>query len=94
MKTSCDMRTLLVSAAPEARRRGWFEPRNLFRQRVGRSIIYPLGLGSALNKAVRDGYLELLDHKWGRNRRYAFTEAGFAYASGSGRMGAQSEASP
>ena len=73
------MRDVLVHAAPHAMERGWFEPRVLFRKRMGRAIVFPLGIGSALDKAVRAGYIELVKEKHGRNRRYAFTPAGHAY---------------
>lgn len=73
------MRDVLLRAAPHAMERGWFEPRVLFRKRVGRAIIFPLGIGSALEKAVRAGYIKPVMEKTGRNRRYAFTAAGDAY---------------
>ena len=73
------MRDVLIHAAPHAMGRGWFEPRVLFRKRVGRAVIFPLGIGSALEKAVRSGYIEPVKDKHGRNRRYAFTAAGHAY---------------
>lgn len=71
------MREILAAAAPTAARQGWFEPRALFRRRVGRMIVFPLGLGSALDKAVREGYL--VTEERGRHRRYAFTPAGLDY---------------
>ena len=73
------MRDVLIHAAPHAVERGWFEPRVLVRKRVGRAVIFPLGIGSALDKAVRSGYIEPVMEKRGRNRRYAFTPAGHAY---------------
>lgn len=74
-----EMREILLAAAPHASRKGWFEPRVIFRRRVGRMILFPQGLGSALDKAVREGYLLPVPEKRGRNRRYAFTQAGLAY---------------
>lgn len=73
------MHDVLVHAAPHAVERGWFEPRAVFRKRVGRAMIFPLGIGSALEKAVRAGYIEPVKERHGRNRRYAFTPAGHAY---------------
>lgn len=73
------MREILAAAAPAAKKHGWFEPRVLFRRRVGRQIIFPLGIGSALEKAVREGYLVTVAEKRGRHRRYAFTPAGLDY---------------
>lgn len=75
------MHDILAAAAPAAAKQGWFEPRSLFRRRVGRMIVFPLGLGSALEKAVREGYLVTVADKRGRNRRYAFTPAGLDYVS-------------
>ena len=73
------MHEILAAAAPTAAKQGWFEPRSLFRRRVGRMIVFPLGLGSALDKAVREGYLVTVTEKRGRHRRYAFTPAGLDY---------------
>ena len=72
------MQDVLLEAAAAAGERGWFDPHALFRQRVGRTVIYPLGLGSALEKALRDGYLVPLARISGRRRRLAFTSAGLA----------------
>lgn len=73
------MREILLAARDAAAKHGWFEPRVLFRRRVGRMVIFPQGLGSALDKAVREGYLIPLEEKRGRNRRYAFTPRGIEY---------------
>lgn len=73
------MREILLAARDTAAKFGWFEPRMLFRRRVGRMIVFPQGLGSALEKAVRAGYLVPLKEKSGRNRRYAFTPSGIEY---------------
>lgn len=72
------MHEVLLEAAAAAGERGWFDPHALFRHRVGRTVIYPLGLGSALEKALRDGYLVPLARISGRRRRLAFTSAGLA----------------
>ena len=73
------MHELLLQAAPRAAERGWFEPRVMFRRRVGRMLIPPMGLGPALDKAVRHGYLTLLHDRRGRRPRYAFTPSGLEY---------------
>lgn len=79
VETPREMRGILEAAAPAAREKGWFEPRSLFRRRVGRMLIFPQGLGSALDKAVREGYLVAIPIKGGRARRYAFTPRGLDY---------------
>lgn len=46
-------------------------------ERRGRAVIFPVGLGSALGKAVRAGYLSVLDGGTRRRGRvYAFTTSG------------------
>lgn len=55
---------------------GTFDPRTLA-QRVGKQIIYPRGIGSALNKAVREGYLTVVSEGTSRRAsKYRLTEAG------------------
>lgn len=72
------MHDILLEAAVAARERGWFDPHALFRERVGRTVVYPLGLGSAIEKALREGYLVSIARISGRRRRLAFTQAGLA----------------
>lgn len=54
-----------------------FDARQAFSRRVGKHRIFPVGLGSALQKAVREGYLSVtMDGSRRRGREYAFTERG------------------
>ncbi|HWG89238.1 MAG TPA: hypothetical protein VNZ52_00165 [Candidatus Thermoplasmatota archaeon] len=53
-----------------------FDPRVLAR-RVGKQLIYPRGIGSALNKAVREGYLTVVSEGTSRRAsKYRLTEEG------------------
>lgn len=88
------MREILIAAREAASKHGWFEPRVLFRRRVGRMIIFPQGLGSALEKAVRAGYLITLEEKRGRNRRYAFTPEGIEYVVAAARDAQRDASAP
>lgn len=61
--------------APDGRT---FGARSLGKRR-GRAVIFPVGLGSALEKAVREGYLEVANGGTRRRgRTYRFTPAGIA----------------
>ena len=54
-----------------------FDVRAAFGERRGKQIIFPVGLGSALTKAVREGYLRVVGDGAGRRRRtYEFTRKG------------------
>ncbi len=54
-----------------------FDPRSVFGERQGKAVIFPTGLGSALAKAVREGYLSVASEGTSRRgRKYAFTERG------------------
>jgi DNA-binding PadR family transcriptional regulator len=48
-----------------------------FGRREGKQIVFPVGLGSALTKAVREGYLQVVGDEQGKRRRtYEFTRKG------------------
>ncbi len=56
-----------------------FDVRQVFGQRSGKQIVFPVGVGSALAKAVREGYLRVVGDDAGsrrRGRRYEFTAKG------------------
>lgn len=56
-----------------------FDVRQAFGKRSGKQIVFPVGLGSALAKAVREGYLRVVGDDEGsrrRGRRYEFTAKG------------------
>lgn len=56
-----------------------FDVRQAFGKRSGKQIVFPVGLGSALAKAVREGYLRVVGDDEGsrrRGRRYEFTPKG------------------
>lgn len=56
-----------------------FDVRRAFGERQGKQIVFPVGLGSALAKAVREGYLSVVGDEAGsrrRGRKYAFTRKG------------------
>lgn len=56
----------------------------LFSRQVGKTQVRPVGLGSALAKAVREGHLRVItDGSRRKGRQYAFTPQGLAYAQGS-----------
>lgn len=54
-----------------------FDARQAFGKRVGKHMIFPVGLGSALAKAVREGYLDVIgEGSRRRGRTYEFTRKG------------------
>jgi hypothetical protein len=54
-----------------------FDVRVAFGKREGKQIVFPVGLGSALTKAVREGYLRVVGDASGKRRRtYEFTPKG------------------
>ena len=54
-----------------------FDARQAFGKRVGKHMIFPVGLGSALAKAVREGYLTVIgEGSRRRGRTYEFTSKG------------------
>lgn len=54
-----------------------FDARQAFGKRVGKHMIFPVGLGSALAKAVREGYLTVIgEGSRRRGRTYEFTPKG------------------
>ena len=56
-----------------------FDVRQAFGKRSGKQIVFPIGVGSALAKAVREGYLRVVGDEEGsrrRGRRYEFTRKG------------------
>jgi len=58
-----------------------FDARAIFGKRVGKMTVFPTGLGSALAKAVREGYLTVVT-EGGRRRgkTYALTQKAFTKA--------------
>lgn len=67
-----DMRQLLCEALAQGHTR--FDSRLVFGKRVGKHTVFPIGLGSALAKAVRDGYLVVLSEGTRRRgKRYEMT---------------------
>lgn len=70
-----DMIETLRQAAAKVGARTHFDARQAFGKRSGKHIIFPVGLGSALAKAVREGYLVVLTEGGRRRgRTYAFTQ--------------------
>jgi hypothetical protein len=54
-----------------------FDARQAFGKRVGKHMVFPVGLGSALAKAVREGYLTVTgEGSRRRGRTYEFTRKG------------------
>ena len=54
-----------------------FDARQAFGKRVGKHMVFPVGLGSALAKAVREGYLTVIgEGSRRRGRTYEFTAKG------------------
>jgi len=54
-----------------------FDARKAFGKRVGKHMVFPVGLGSALAKAVREGYLDVIgEGSRRRGRTYEFTSKG------------------
>lgn len=72
-----DMDETLRLAAAKLGERTKFDARQVFGKRVGKQIVFPIGLGSALAKAVREGYLTVVrDGDRRRGRTYEFTAKG------------------
>ena len=62
-------------AAADAKRQ--FVAREIFSRRVGKQTIIMTGLGSALSKGVREGYLVVVGEGTRRKgRKYAITDLG------------------
>ena len=72
-----DMMEALRQAAQEVGDGNRFDARQAFGKRVGKHMIFPVGLGSALAKAVREGYLTVIgEGSRRRGRTYEFTKKG------------------
>lgn len=72
-----DMDEVLREARAHLGGQGTFDARRAFGKRVGKHTVFPVGLGSALAKAVREGYLTVVtDGGRRRGRTYAFTGKG------------------
>ncbi|MEA3200528.1 MAG: hypothetical protein QOE90_1956 [Thermoplasmata archaeon] len=72
-----DMMEALKEAARKADTTSRFDARQAFGKRVGKHMIFPVGLGSALAKAVREGYLTVIgEGSRRRGRTYEFTPKG------------------
>ena len=71
------MMEVLSRAAETVGTRRSFGARDTFSRRVGKQRVFPIGLGSALEKAVRQGYLRVLEGGTRRRgRAYEFTPEG------------------
>lgn len=71
------MMEALRQAAQELGDGNRFDARQAFGKRVGKHMIFPVGLGSALAKAVREGYLTVTgEGSRRRGRTYEFTKKG------------------
>lgn len=71
------MMEALKEAARKADTSSRFDARQAFGKRVGKHMIFPVGLGSALAKAVREGYLTVIgEGSRRRGRTYEFTPKG------------------
>ncbi|HUR69497.1 MAG TPA: hypothetical protein VM370_09650 [Candidatus Thermoplasmatota archaeon] len=72
-----DMMEALKTASVNIDQTNRFDARQAFGKRVGKHMIFPVGLGSALAKAVREGYLLVVgEGSRRRGRTYEFTEKG------------------
>lgn len=72
-----DMMEALKVASDRIDASNRFDARQAFGKRVGKHMIFPVGLGSALAKAVREGYLLVVgEGSRRRGRTYEFTEKG------------------
>lgn len=72
-----DMMEVLKRAAGTVGTNLPFAARSAFATRVGKHQIFPTGLGSALDKAVREGYLRVAaEGTRRRGRAYEFTALG------------------
>jgi DNA-binding PadR family transcriptional regulator len=72
-----DMMEALKTASVKIDNTNRFDARQAFGKRVGKHMIFPVGLGSALAKAVREGYLLVVgEGSRRRGRTYEFTEKG------------------
>lgn len=72
-----DMMEALRQAAEKVDEGHRFDARQAFGKRVGKHMIFPVGLGSALAKAVREGYLTVIgEGSRRRGRTYEFTPKG------------------
>jgi hypothetical protein len=72
-----DMMEALKTASVKIDNTHRFDARQAFGKRVGKHMIFPVGLGSALAKAVREGYLLVVgEGSRRRGRTYEFTQKG------------------
>lgn len=72
-----DMMEALRTASVNVDGSNRFDARQAFGKRVGKHMIFPVGLGSALAKAVREGYLVVTgEGSRRRGRTYEFTTKG------------------
>lgn len=72
-----DMMEALKTASARVDGADRFDARQAFGKRVGKHMIFPVGLGSALAKAVREGYLHVVgEGSRRRGRTYEFTKKG------------------
>lgn len=72
-----DMMEALKEASRQVDAMNRFDARQAFGKRVGKHMVFPVGLGSALAKAVREGYLNVIgEGSRRRGRTYEFTQKG------------------
>ena len=75
-----NMAEVLRAALARADARGRFVAREVFSRRVGKQTVVTVGIGSALSKGVREGYLEVVrEGTRRRGRTYAITDFGKRY---------------
>lgn len=71
-----DMRDALCQVGAKLGERRRFDARQVFGKRVGKHMIFPVGLGSALAKAVREGLLVVVgEGTRRRGKTYELTPA-------------------
>lgn len=75
-----DMVDVLRAALSAADAKRQFAAREILSRRVGKQTIITTGLGSALSKGVREGFLVVVrEGTRRRGRRYAITDLGKSY---------------
>lgn len=71
-----DMKEALCQVAAKLGERRRFDARQIFGTRSGKHMIFPVGLGSALAKAVREGFLIVVgEGSRRRGKTYEMTPA-------------------
>jgi uridine phosphorylase len=89
-----DMKDAICTAAGKTGARRRFDSRQVFGARSGKHTIFPVGLGSALAKAVREGFLVVVaEGSRRRGKTYEFTPEAAPFIEGCAQ-GAESVAAP